>query len=261
MTKRYSKAAIISQANNTFLESVSIDCVVLAFHNGNLKILLNKFKTSNKWMLPGGFVYINEHVDDAANRILKTRVGADDLFVRQFHLFGDCNQTLREEKLKMLDGCGIDFEEGHWLLKRFVSVGYYALVKYDEVKLTVDEAIEDVAWYDLSQLPFLYEDHGSIIEKAKEIMRRQIGSIPLGFRVLPEKFTMPEFRSIYEEILGEELDRRNFQRKILSLNVVKRLDEKRRSGAHKSPYLYSFNPERYENVGNGIVDLLAWGKR
>lgn len=258
MTKRYSTAEVLAQANDTFLDSVSVDCVILAFHQGSLKVLLNKFKISDKWMLPGGFVHLDEDVDDAANRILKFRVGAGELYLKQFHLFGNCGRTRKEESLKMLNSWGIAPEDGHWFLKRFVSMGYYALVEYGKVSVNIDETVEDVAWYDLDKLPELYADHSAIVEKAISTIRIQIGIVPIGYELLPEKFTMPELRLIYEAILGYELDRRNFQRKMLSVGLINRLNEKRKNGAHKAPYLYSFNKEKYEEANLGGVHLMPW---
>ncbi|PXV68825.1 NUDIX domain-containing protein [Dysgonomonas alginatilytica] len=258
MTKRYPTAEVLAQANDTFLDSVSVDCVILAFHQGSLKVLLNKFKISDKWMLPGGFVHIDENVDDAANRILKFRVGIADLYLKQFHLFGNCDRTRKEESLKMLDSWGITPENGHWFLKRFVSMGYYALVEYSKASISIDESVEEVGWYDLDKLPELYADHGAIVEKAINTIRIQIGIVPIGYELLPEKFTMPELRLIYEAILGYELDRRNFQRKMLSVGLINRLDEKRKNGAHKAPYLYSFNREKYEEASLGGVHLMPW---
>lgn len=258
MTKRYPTAEVLAQANDTFLDSVSVDCVILAFHQGSLKVLLNRFKISDKWMLPGGFVHIDEDVDDAANRILKFRVGIANLYLKQFHLFGNCDRTRKEESLKMLDSWGITPEDGHWFLKRFVSMGYYALVEYSKASINVDEEVEEVGWYDLDKLPELYADHHLIIEKAINTIRIQIGIVPIGYELLPEKFTMPELRLIYEAILGYELDRRNFQRKMLSVGLINRLDEKRKNGAHKAPYLYSFNKEKYEEANLGGVHLMPW---
>ena len=258
MTKRYSTAEVLAQANDTFLDSVSVDCVVLAFHQGNLKVLLNKFKISDKWMLPGGFIHIDEHVDDAADRIIRARVGLGNLYLKQFHLFGNCDRTRKEESLKMLESWGVSPDDNHWFLKRFVSMGYYALVEYDKVSISVDESVEEVGWYDLNDLPPLFADHNQIVDKAIKTMRIQVGIIPIGYELLPEKFTMPELRLIYEAILGQELDRRNFQRKMLSVGLINRLNEKRKNGAHKAPYLYSFNKEKYEEAKDGGVHLMPW---
>lgn len=258
MTKRYSTADVLVQANDTFLDSVSVDCVVLAFHQGELKVLLNKFKISDKWMLPGGFVYMDEHVDDAADRLIKDRVGLDNIYLKQFHLFGNCDRTRKEESLKMLNSWGISPEAGHWFLKRFVSMGYYALVEYDKVTISTNKDEEDVAWFPLENLPPLYADHSAIVEKAIKTIRIQVGIIPIGYKLLPEKFTMPELRLIYEAILGIELDRRNFQRKMLSVGLIKRLEEKRKNGAHKAPYLYSFNEEKYTEATDGGAHLMPW---
>ncbi len=258
MTRRYSISEVLVQANETFLDSVSIDCVVLAFYQGTIKILLNRFKASNKWMLPGGFVYLDEDVDDAANRILKTRVGLDNVYLNQFHLFGKYGRTQKEENLEMLESCGIKIENPNWYLKRFISMGYYALVEYDKATIVLTEAIEDVSWHDLYNLPPLYADHKFIVEKAIRTMRMQIGVIPVAYKLLPEKFTMAELRAIYESILGQELDRRNFQRKMLSVGLISKLDEKRKNGSHKSPFLYSFNKEKYEDAEGNEMPLITW---
>lgn len=258
MTKQYSKTEILTRINGTFLDSLSVNCVVLVFYDGSLKILLNKLKINDNWMLPGGFVYHDEDVDDAAGRILNAKVGTDELYLKQFHLFGNCGRIRKDENLKMLKSSGVMSEEEHWLLKRFVSIGYYALVKYNKVSINTDKTIEDMAWYDLEKLPQLYADHALIVEKAIQTIRIQIGIVPLGYELLPEKFTMPELRLIYESVLGYELDRRNFQRKMLSVGLIKKLHEKRKQGAHKSPYLYSFNKERYDEVDLGGEHLMPW---
>lgn len=253
-----SKSDALVEPNGTFLDSVSFDCVVLGFTEGQLKVLLTKFNVNDKWMLPGGFVLIDEDVDCAANRALKVRLGVEDVYLRQFHTFSNCGRVQKSENIKMLEVWGLTPEEEHWYLKRFISIGYYALVEYQKVNVTVDEIEEEVGWFNIYELPPLYADHKKIIEKAIATIRKQIGIVPIGYELLPEKFTMPELRLIYEALLGHELDRRNFQRKMLSIGLINRLREKRKIGAHKAPYLYSYNKEKLEEAKENDLFLMTW---
>lgn len=240
-----------------FHPGISVDCVILGFHDGCLKVLLVNFNKYGKWLLPGGFVYRNEDVDAAAYRMVKSRVGIDNIFLKQFHLFGDVKRTSAEENMELLQSLNISERAREWFSKRFITMGYYSLVQYLKIKSLVKDRDEDFQWFKLNELPDMYGDHEKIIKKAIESIRQQIGFVPIGYELLPEKFTMPELRTIYESIIGHEIDRRNFQRKMLSIGLVRRLNEFRRGGAYKSPILYSFVKEKYDAVKNGtmIADL------
>lgn len=227
-----------------YIPHFSVDCVTLGFHAGMLKVLLCKMNILQKWILPGGFVYHDECVDDAAIRILKKRTSLKDVYLKQFHLFGHKDRRPREEADEILDALQIEDRENHWLKSRYLSVGYYVLVKYGKIQIRPNVG-EELDWFGLNELPELYLDHEEIIKKAIKSIRNDVGYIPIGYELLPSKFTMPELRTIYETILERELDRRNFQRKMLSTGLIIPLNETRREGAHKSPNLYSFNKERY----------------
>ena len=243
---------------NTFMPNVSVDCVILSFYEGNIKVLLNKAHPDIKWALPGGFIKKTESVDDAARRILKFRTSIDDVFLKQFHFFGETNRIDLEENMKFSSALGLNDENQHWFNQRFLTIGYYALVKYEEYNLQSYALDEEIEWFDLKQVPRLYGDHNKIINKAIETIRTQLGYIPIGFELLPKKFTMPELRVIYETIIGKELDRRNFQRKILSIGYIKRLNETRKNGAHKAPQLYSFDKEKYEIASEYGLQIMSW---
>ena len=153
---------------------------------------------------------------------------------------------------------GLNDENSHWFNQRFLTIAYYALVKFEEYNVQSNALDEEVEWFDLKQVPRLYGDHNKIINKAIETIRTQIGYIPIGFELLPRKFTMPELRIIYETIIGKELDRRNFQRKILSIGYINRLNETRKNGAHKAPQLYSFDKEKYEIANEYGLQIMSW---
>lgn len=237
---------------------LSVDCVIFGFHDGNMKILLNKFSHFTKWMLPGGFVYRTEDVDMAADRVLKSRTSLDKVYLKQFYTFGDYSRTNISENEEVLIGQEyIDEKDrsSHWLMQRYVSVGYYALVEYSQVKIETNPN-ESIAWFDLDNVPVLYSDHNNIIEKALSTLRINMSITPIGYELLPEKFTMTEMRIIFETILRKKLDRRNFQRKILSSGIVYKLDEVSKKFGIRESALFSFNKEMYEKaIADGLLLL------
>lgn len=213
----------------------SVDCVVLCFHKKKIHVLLNKFDVSDLWQLPGGFMLKEESADEAAYRTLSMRTGATNIYLKQFHLFSDPNRTkMDQNEVLSVAGYGAP-----WLMQRFVSLGYYALVKYDEVQLSRVEG-ESSKWFDIHNLPPLYSDHGHIIETAKEMIRSMLPTLPIAYKLLPEKFTLSEFRRIYEIILNKTYDRRNFQRKLLATGFIVQLDETKTASTYNPAALYTF---------------------
>jgi hypothetical protein len=236
-----------------FQPATSVDCVIFGFQEGVLKILLNKFHAFGKWMLPGGFIKKNESIDEAVYSILKTRTGLENVYLHQFHTFGEVNRTDIEENKQVLKAQGFSEAEmhDHWLVQRFISVAYYALVDYSQVNIRTPEG-EETRWFNLNEIPPLYSDHNHIVEKALYCIRTQITITPVGYKLLPERFTLTELRLIYETILGKKLDRRNFQRKILSSGLVNRLDAIQKKMGFKPTTLFSFDKENYRRaIENG----------
>ncbi|MDX2072523.1 MAG: NUDIX domain-containing protein [Haliscomenobacter sp.] len=229
---------------NRSLSELSIDCVVFGFHDEQLKVLLLRAKGSDSWMLPGGWILKTEHLEDAAYRILKERTGLDSIFLQQFYTFGANNRYNGKEIMARL---GLP-QEHNFFPERAVSVGYYALVEYSLVEPQMDFMTEECHWWDVQDVPELLFDHNEIVSKALKALRKQFDHEALGFNLLPEKFTLIELQRLYETILGlekDKLDRRNFQKKMLSYSFLERLEERKTGGAHKAPYLYRFNPEKY----------------
>ena len=134
------------------------------------------------------------------------------------------------------------------LFRRFVTIGYYALVEYSYVDPKPDRFSDFCSWRDVNDLPLLMMDHQQITEKALDMLQLHLNYHPIGYNLLPLKFTMPELQKLYETILNKELDRRNFQRKILSYGILRRLKEVKKGGAHKAPYLYSFDLRTYQRA-------------
>ncbi|MFY7911584.1 MAG: NUDIX domain-containing protein, partial [Emticicia sp.] len=137
------------------LPSVSIDCVTLGFHNNQLKILLLKYKNTNYYALPGGFINMDEDLEDAAQRILEERTGLKNVYLEQFHVFGRKNRRNDETHREIMAGCGIEMKPNNFLLNRFISIGYYALIDFSKAIPTPDELSDSCKWYDLDKIPTL----------------------------------------------------------------------------------------------------------
>lgn len=222
------------------LPSVSIDCVILGFHKNQLKILLLKYKNTSYYALPGGFISTEEDLEDAAQRVLEERTGLRDIYLEQFHVFGSKKRRNDAIHLEIMAECGITLKPNHFLLNRFVSIGYYALIDFSKANPSPDDFSDSCDWYDLDKVPSLMFDHNQIFQKALETLRSGLDKKLIGFNLLPKMFTMNELQSLYETILGENLIRSNFQRKILALGILERIEKKMTGAANKAPYLYRF---------------------
>ncbi|WP_310588081.1 NrtR DNA-binding winged helix domain-containing protein [Emticicia sp. BO119] len=233
------------------LKEVSIDCVIFGFHAGELKVLLLKWKGIDGWSLPGGRIYLEESVNEAAVRILQERTGLKEIFLQQFYTFGSNDRYKNmdvEALVKKLEWAfGSDFYDEKYI-KRNVSLGYMALVEFEQVVATPDWYTDECMWCEISAVPKLLFDHNEMIEVALKALRRQLSYQPIGYNLLPEKFTMPELQRLYETILGKQLDRRNFQKLMLSYDILEKLPEKRTGGAFKAPFLYRFDKEKYDRA-------------
>jgi 8-oxo-dGTP diphosphatase len=252
MQKELPVAEYLLNGHQYFLPSVSIDNVIFGFHQNELKVLLLQVKGNQNWVLPGGHIYKNEEIEEAAARVLKSRTGLSSIFLQQFHAFGG---TQRHEKIlkNELEHAGYVIPEQCWILQRFVTIGYYALVEYSKVNPKPDEFSGQCAWHNLDNLPELLFDHKQIIEKAMQAMRLQINYQPIGYNLLPEEFPLKSLQTIYETILGRKLERSNFNRKLLSYGILEKKQKHYSGAAHKAPFLYSFNKEMYfEALKNGM---------
>ena len=234
------------KAYEIYVPHISVDTVIFGFNGDQLKVLLLKMKFNQQWFLPGGYMKKEENLESAAIRVLRERTQLDKIFLQEFAVFSELNRS--EETFK-------DFPDDLWHKKRFISVGYYALVNHKDVSPIGDELSESCDWIILDELESqnITMDHKQIIEKALNTLREQISYKPIGLNLLPEKFTLPELQKLYEAILGRTLNRGNFYRKIKNIGILKKLDEQRKGGAHKAPDLYTFDQENYFKIlENGI---------
>jgi 8-oxo-dGTP diphosphatase len=207
---------------------VAVDCIIFGFDQEKLKILLIKRRMEpfkDNWSLMGGFVQQNESLDDAAMRITYSLTGLNKVYLEQLYTFGDINR----------DPGG-----------RIISVSYYALIKINESDSETAQK-HGAEWFPVAECPKLIFDHNKMIETALSRLRRRCRTQPIGFELLPEKFTIPQLQSLYEAIFMHPLDKRNFRKKVLDMNLLDKLDEKDRKNSKKGAYYYRFNPEKYKN--------------
>ena len=208
--------------------SVTTDCVIFGFDGSRLNVLLiergiEPFK--GRWAFPGGFIKMDETALMGAKRELFEETGLKDAYIKQFHAFSDPDRDPRE---------------------RVITIAYYALVRISEVKGGDDAA--KAQWFTLDQVPSLAFDHDLILRHALKEQREQIHFEPIGFELLPEKFTMTQLQHLYEAILDVKFDRRNFCNKMLKLGILTELDEKLTLVNKKVAFLYKFNPESYKEM-------------
>ncbi len=214
---------------------LSIDGVIFGFHQNQLKVLLLRWKGTSEWSLPGGFIRKAESVDHAAQRIMKERTGLNELYLQQFHVFGEAVRYDQEATWRKIN---LPIDGSNWS-ERTISLGYYALVDYSKVVPTPDFLTEACCWWNLADIPGLLFDHNHIIAVALQSLRKDLNDQPLN-HLLPDTFTIPELQRLHETILGQPLDARNFYKKTIASGLLERLSERRADTPHKAPYLYRF---------------------
>lgn len=214
---------------NRFL--IAIDCIIFGFDDDNLKLLLIKrnFEPEHgKWSLMGGFLNKKETLDIAASRILETLTGLKNVYLEQLGTYSNVTRDPGE---------------------RVLSAAYYSLIRIDDHDSKLLEE-HNAKWIEIDKVPSLIFDHNEMVDKALKRLKRRCKSQPVGFELLPEKFTIPQLQKLYEAVFQKELDRRNFRNKILAMDFIDRLDEKDKSSSRKGAFLYKFNYEKYNELLN-----------
>ncbi|MDX2097550.1 MAG: NUDIX domain-containing protein [Leptolyngbyaceae cyanobacterium bins.59] len=212
--------------------ALTVDCVVFGFElsERDLKVLLIERKLppfAGQWALPGGFVRVEESVEAAALRELREETGLDRVFLEQLYTFGEPDRDPRE---------------------RVVTIAYYALVSLNESPIQAATDARDAAWFSIRQVPSLAFDHDRILAMALARLKGKVRYEPIGFELLPKKFTLTQLQKLYELILGVELDKRNFRKKLLQMEFLTKLDELETGVAHRAAYLYEFDEQKYRQL-------------
>lgn len=233
---------------DNYIAHMSIDCVIFGYKDKELKVLISKSKFSNGiWELPGGYIFLNESIDAAANRILKERTCLTNIYLEQFRVFGKENRIKSSKNNNTLRAGLSAFDKKRfskrvidWMLSRFICIGYYALVDINQVEPQMGEFDECFEWKNIQEIKKMMHDHKEILHTALDTLRLHLDRKLIGFNLLPETFTMKELQELYEAVYGRPFASNNFQKKILDLNVLERLEKKFTGAQNKAPYLYRF---------------------
>jgi len=210
--------------------ALTVDVVVFALDDEDLKVMLiqrDLAPYAGQWALPGGFVRVDETLDDAARRELQEETGLKEIFLEQLYTFGAVKRDPRE---------------------RVVTIAYYALVNLVGHDVHASTDARNAAWFPINDLPKLAFDHDHILKAAYDRLRGKVRYQPIGFELLPEKFTLRQLQHLYEVILDRELDKRNFRKKVLSMGIVKETSDIEKDVAHRAARLFRFDKHKYDRL-------------
>lgn len=211
------------------IDVLSIDCTIFGFKE-DLKILLVKHGegiSKGMWALPGGWIKYNEGLDQAAHRILFALTGVKDIYLEQLRTFGSLDR---------------------YPIRRVLTVGYFSMVKQEEYEIVPGFTASDARWFHLNEVPPLPYDHTEILDHAMKHLKHRVLHEPIGFNLLPEKFTLLQLQQLYESVLGQKLDKPNFRRKFLKMKLLIDCKEKQKDVAHRAANLYRFDKKVYNQL-------------
>ena len=220
----------MSHKSKDIVKNLSINCVVFGFEKGTLEVLLVKrdnHREKGKWALPGGFVIKNEDIDQAAVRILDETSNVKNIYLEQVQTFGEVDR---------------------FPSRRVISIAYFALINPERHSLKPGIDTSDVQWYTVKSTPNMPFDHNKIFRSALIKLRKSIRYKPIGFELLPQKFTLTQFQNLYECIMDQKLDKRNFRKKLLSMNLLQKLDEQQQGVPHRAAQLFKFDIKTYKKL-------------
>jgi len=212
------------------IDALSIDCLIFGFKNSQLYILLVKHGegiSKGHWALPGGWIKYNEGVDEAAYRILTAQTSVSKIYLEQLRTFGDINR---------------------YPTKRVITVAYFALVNPEDFELHPGTSVTDAQWFNIHEVPSMVYDHNKILDWGFKHLKHKVQHEPIGFNLLPKKFTLHQLQELYEAILEKKLDKPNFRRKLTKMNLLVPCDEKQKDVSHRAASLYRFDKKVYDEL-------------
>lgn len=222
--------------NEKEVDAVTIDCLVFGLNNGKLEVLRVKHAAGiaqGHWGFPGGWIHGDEDLNDAAARILQTLTGVDNTYLEQLQTFGKADR---------------------YPGKRVITVAYYALVKPEHYHIVAGFSVSDVKWAPLEECKNMIFDHDEILQVGLSRLKTRVKLEPIGFNLLPQKFTLLQLQELYETVLNIKLDKSNFRRKILKMGLLIQCDEKQQNVAHRAANLFKFDKDKYDELTrNGFV--------
>ncbi|SHG49622.1 NUDIX domain-containing protein [Chryseolinea serpens] len=215
---------------DTIIDALSIDCLIFGFKKSELDILLVQHGegiSKGKWALPGGWIKYNESTDGAATRILNDLTGVSNIYLEQLRAFGDVHR---------------------YPTKRVITIAYYALVKPENYTLHAGFTAADAQWFKISEVPEMPYDHKMILNEGLAYLKHKVRHEPIGFNLLPKKFTLLQLQELYEAILDKKLDKPNFRRKLMRMNLLEPCKEKQTDVSHRAAGLYKFDKRTYNHL-------------
>jgi len=221
MEKKLSEAVI---------DALSIDCLIFGFKKNELDILLVQHGegiSKGKWALPGGWIKYNESIDDSATRILNDLTGVSNIYLEQLKVFG---------------------ETGRYPTKRVITIAYYALVNPENYTLHPGFTAADAQWFKISEVTQLPYDHQNILHDGLSSLKHKVRHEPIGFNLIPKKFTLLQLQELYEAILDRKLDKPNFRRKLMKMNLLEPCEEKQTEVSHRAANLFRFDKKAYNRL-------------
>lgn len=237
--------------NIGLIPNLSVDCVIFGFDFDRLNVLLierdiplpeTNHIPQRRYALPGNLIRMEEPLETSARRVLKELTNLEDIYLEQFHAFGEPNRVKNEYDTAWLNATRDDPGV------RVITVAYFSLVKLGDYHPSPSSFARSAVWWDVEKVPELAFDHNFILQKALSSLRNKLATRPIGFELLPEKFTFGQLQKLYETILGTSFDKRNFRRKINNMNILVELDEKQSGVPHKPARLYKFDEDRYREL-------------
>ncbi len=220
----------ITRKPNSIIDALSIDCLIFGFKKSELDILLVQHGegiSKGKWALPGGWIKYDEGMDEAAIRILKDLTGVSNIYLEQLEAFGNVNR---------------------YPTKRVITISYYALIKPENYTLHPGFTAADAKWFKISDVPKLPYDHTKILNQGLKYLKHKLRHEPIGFNLLPKKFTLLQLQELYEALLDEKLDKPNFRRKLMKMNLLVSCKEKQTDVSHRAANLYRFDKKNYDRL-------------
>jgi 8-oxo-dGTP diphosphatase len=240
-----------------YLRNVAVDNVIFGYHDKEIKVLLQRPLVVDKWTITGGYIKKTESIEEAAKRIAYSRTGLKDIYLQQFRSFGNPKRSIDSsftpEHIKEVLRMNVNPDP--WIFEYFVSVGFYTLTEFSNVIIRRGAFDAECQWWPVKELPPLMFDHKSIVSEALYALRLHIAHHPIGYELLPKKFTIPEIHALYETILEKTLDVRNFTKRLMATGIITKLNETRDIGPHRAPFLYKFNRKEYQKGLKTGIDL------
>jgi 8-oxo-dGTP diphosphatase len=228
-------------------KGISVDCVIFGFDFEKLKVLVierevKKDSENAQFSLPGDLIFDDENLDQAAERVLRELTGLENIFLEQLGAFGNLDRLSKSADKEWLNSMRDQPDV------RVITVAYYALVNLNAFHPMAANFAKAVSWQPVDEVEMMAFDHLEILQKAHKQLHDKLKIQPIGFNLLPEKFTLSQLHKLYEVIVGRELDKRNFRRKMIKLQIVEKLEEKQKGVPHKPSNFYQFNINKYEKL-------------